>query len=226
MTHSTSASRASPSESRTGRPARAECASDPSRWTSPWPASSISTGEAGPSAIRAAVTWISAFRSTSASSRSRKSAPAWRSGCAITQRKPRSVERVHGVDQIAGDRAGPRLDQQPHAGPPERDVAQLLVRHLVQGLVRDLAAWGDAHLHALPLELAVHRLDAALELVHLHVVVGADMRGRAYDLDPVGLGLAGHRDAVLEIDRAVVECGEDVAVKVDHGSLLTPRANV
>ena len=48
----------------------------------------------------------------------------------------------------------------------------------------------------------------------------ADVRRRADRLDPVGGGLAGHRDAVVEVARAVVEARQDVAVEVDH---LAPR---
>ena len=35
--------------------------------------------------------------------------------------------------------------------------------------------------------------------------------------DAVLLGLTRHRDAVLEALRAVVEPGQDVAMKIDHG---------
>ena len=58
-----------------GRPCE-ECASEPSRCTSPCRASSSSVGEAGPSATSAAVAWISAPLSTSAASWSKKSTPA------------------------------------------------------------------------------------------------------------------------------------------------------
>src|SRR5207237_9132389 len=124
------------------------------------------------------------------------------------------------VHQTVGDRTRPRLDQQPDSRSAQRDRAQLLVRHLVKRLVRDLAAGRDADRDPLTLELGVDRLDAALELVHLNIVIGADVRRRAYDLDPVRLRLPRHRDAVLEVDGAVVERGQDVRVQIDHGLLL------
>ena len=57
--------------------------------------------------------------------------------------------------------------------------------------------------------------DAAGDLGGHDVVVGAYMRCRADRPDSVGLGLPRHVEAVLEVDRAVVERGEDVAVQVD-----------
>jgi hypothetical protein len=46
--------------------------------------------------------------------------------------------------------------------------------------------------------------------------------GGADHLDAVGVGLARHRHAVLEIRRSVVEVGENVTVQVDHRRIVSP----
>jgi hypothetical protein len=48
-------------------------------------------------------------------------------------------------------------------------------------------------------------------------VVVADVRRRADRRDSVLLGLGCHGEGVLEITRAIVDSGEDVAMKIDHG---------
>jgi hypothetical protein len=42
------------------------------------------------------------------------------------------------------------------------------------------------------------------------------VRRGAYDLDPVALRFARHRDAVGDVERPVVERRQDMAVEVDH----------
>jgi hypothetical protein len=42
------------------------------------------------------------------------------------------------------------------------------------------------------------------------------VRGGAHRLDAVGLCLAGHCHRILQVARAVVEAGQDVAVEVDR----------
>jgi hypothetical protein len=55
-------------------------------------------------------------------------------------------------------------------------------------------------------------------------MVVADVRRRADALDSVACRLTGEIEAVLEVERAVVDPGEDVAVQVDHrdSAQLTP----
>ena len=56
----------------------------------------------------------------------------------------------------------------------------------------------------------------------------ADVRRRADRVDAVFPGLTGHGHAVVEVDGAVVEPGQDVAVEVDHdrSSYDTNLANI
>lgn len=72
-------------------------------------------------------------------------------------------------------------------------------------------------------DLSPPRLDRAIEgqpdvvkLTDPDVVIPADVRRRANKLDSVGLRLGGHRNAVGDVRRPVINAGEDVAVEVDH----------
>ena len=86
----------------------------------------------------------------------------------------------------------------------------------VRGELGDLAALHDPHAHPAAVELPLQLVDPRGQLFDAHVVVVADVRRRAHGSDPVALGFARHRDAVSEVERAVVERRQDVAVQVDH----------
>src|SRR5438552_446352 len=84
---------------------------------------------------------------------------------------------------------------------------------------------GDPGGDPLLLEPLVHSLDASAQLIRSHLMIGVYVRRRTDDLDAVVLRLASHRHAVFDVDGAVVERGQDVAVEVDHrASSRTARA--
>ncbi len=119
--------------------------------------------------------------------------------------------------EAVAERPGRRLEQDPVAL-PERDLRQLLGAQRLQRGLGHLAALEDPHRHHFPLQPLVQAPHPAGQLLDPHVVVVADVRGGADRLDPVGLGLPGHRDAVVGIAGPVVDRVEDVAVEVDQAS--------
>ena len=125
-------------------------------------------------------------------------------------------------DPLEVDVRGPvgALEQQvvprAKAEPPERRVVEL------HGLgERDLRACNDGDLDLRAREGVVEARHAGLDVVGPDVVVVPDVGRRDHHLDPGIRGRARHRHAEVEVDGAVVEAREDVAVEVDHGR--TPR---
>jgi len=81
------------------------------------------------------------------------------------------------------------------------------------------ASAGDAaaqHTHARA--RAAHRVREPLhpraELADPHIVVMADVRRRAHAGEPVSRSLPGHAEAVAQVDRPVVDAGQDVTVEI------------
>lgn len=134
------------------------------------------------------------------------------------------AEPVDGGQERVAQRAGGGLDQDPAAVPAQRDPRQLRFVEPVQGGLGHLAAGRDGHRHAVLGESDVEPCDAVAQLADPDVVVVADVRGGAHDLDPVVRSLAPHRDGVGLVERPVVHAREDVAVQVDESHMPTVRA--
>ena len=132
--------------------------------------------------------------------------------------EPSCCQLVHHGDRRIAERPGPRLEQDPEAVAIERDLAhdQSSVRRRAR--LGELAALSHPDRDPSPGKLLVDRRDPLHEPRYRYGVVGTDVRRRAHDLDAVLRGLPGHRNAVLEVDRPVVESVQDVAVEVDHGA--------
>ncbi len=67
-------------------------------------------------------------------------------------------------------------------------------------------------------EVISQLVDPDGDVLDADVVVVANVGRRAHRRDAVVLRLAHHREAVLEVERSVVETRQDVAVEVDHRS--------
>ena len=130
--------------------------------------------------------------------------------------KPPRRQAVDRRGQGVAKRPGRRLEQDPAARRAQRGGPQLSVREARDGRLGHLAAGDHAHGDPAALELLRHLGHARGKLVQAHVVVMADVRRRADRVDAVFPGLTGHGHAVVEVDGAVVEPGQDVAVEVDH----------
>ena len=115
-------------------------------------------------------------------------------------------------------RAGARLEQDPAPPAAQRDRPQLVVVEALDDRLGHLAAGQHAGAHARHAQRRVELAHPGRQLGNAHVVVVADVRRRAHPRHPVAIGLARHRDAVGEIERPVVDSGEDVAVQIDHGT--------
>ena len=119
-----------------------------------------------------------------------------------------------------GDRfvegAGRRLEQDPEPAAAERERGEVLVGEAVDGWRRHLAAAGRPGRDPRPFEFAVERGHPRSQFVDEDVVVVADVRSGADQLDAVALGDPGHRHAVGRIKGPVVDAGEQVGVQVDH----------
>jgi hypothetical protein len=129
----------------------------------------------------------------------------------------------HGVER-AGERTRARLEQEPAAAGAERDGPQLRVAQPERSLLGHLAANRDPHGQPGVRQGRVQRRHAAGQLADPHVVVGADVRRRADDRDPVRLCLARHRQRLGDRRRTVVDARKDVAVDVDHACDGPPRS--
>ena len=179
------------------------------------------TGVAGPSAIRAAVTWISAPAATSAS----HPLPEVAAGMPLRVRDETAEatpgERTHRQLEVIAERARTRLDED-RAPSPERYPPAVVVVELVEHRLGDLAAGHDPHLDLLPCQLGVDLCHPFLQLADHHGVARMDVRRRRNHLDAVRNCLARHADTVVEVAGPVVEARQDVAVKVDHSGPVFP----
>jgi hypothetical protein len=155
---------------------------------------------------------------------------------AVTQRKEAFLETLAGVALWVGDdraqppfgktphellqtypeRARRGLQQKPSASPAERDEAQLLVAEAVGLGLGELTAGHDAHLHHALGQLPLQHIYARGDLIDRDAVVVVDVGSSANDVDAIPERLLGHCDAVLQIERPIVEAGQDVAVEIDH----------
>ena len=124
-------------------------------------------------------------------------------------------EPLHDGWKLIGERTRRGLEQHPKAA-VERHGAEMIGVEAVGGELRHLAARRDAYVDPETVELALQLGDARGQLLDAHVVVVADVRRGAHHGDSVALRHARHRDAVGEIERAVVERREYVAVQVDE----------
>lgn len=131
------------------------------------------------------------------------------------------VEPLERREQRFRQRPRARLEQDPAAAAAERERGELVAPELRERGLGDLAATGHARPDASPLELAIERLDPCWKLLDRDAVVVADVRSRADQLDAVALGAGRHRDAVVQVCRAVVEPRQDVTVEV--GGEQAPR---
>jgi len=120
-------------------------------------------------------------------------------------------------EERVGERAGRRLEQDP-AARAERHPAQLHLAEALDRGLRHLAAAEHRHRQALLAQTRVELLNPAGDLLDPHVVVVADVRRRADPLYPVVSRLARQADAVGQVEGAVVDAGEDVAMQVDQGA--------
>jgi adenosine/AMP kinase len=130
--------------------------------------------------------------------------------------QPLRGEVVHGRGQAVRQRPRSRLEQDPAPAPAQRHGPKLGVVEVLDDRLGDLAAWEDARARARVLQRRVQLGHAIDELGDPDVVVVADVRGRADECHTVTIGLTPHRDAVGEVERAIVDPGEDVAMQVDH----------
>ena len=130
--------------------------------------------------------------------------------------QPACGEVVDRRRQRVRQRPRARLEKHPAPGAPERQRPQLGVVEALDDRLGDLTS--GQHPGASPgrLQRGVELGHATRQLGDTHVVVVADVRGGAHEAYPIAVGLASHRDAVGEIQRAVVDSGEDVAVQVDQ----------
>ncbi len=119
------------------------------------------------------------------------------------------------ANQAVAERAGRRLQQDPVAA-AERDLGQLLLAQALDRGRRDLAAAQHGERDALLAQPSVDRRDAIGHLVDADVVIVADVGRGADRLDPVDRRLPRHPGAVADVERPVVDAGQDVAVKVDQ----------
>ena len=69
-------------------------------------------------------------------------------------------------------------------------------------------------------ELRVHLRYPLRQLADPHVVVVTDVRGGGDGLDAVAGGHSAHRQRVGEVERPVIDAGQDVAVEVDHAASI------
>ena len=125
-------------------------------------------------------------------------------------------ERVDRLPQRVRQRARARLEQDPAPAAAERDPAQVLVAQRRRTGLGDLAAGQDAHGEPRGGDRVAQPQHALGQLADAHVVVVTDVRRGADRGDAVARGLARHCEAVGDVQRAVVEPREDVAVQVDH----------
>ena len=115
------------------------------------------------------------------------------------------------------DRSSCRLEQHPAACAAQCCEVQLSIGQAIELGLRDLAARHKPDADREIVELMLQGADACGDLLDVNVVVRANVRCRADDLDSVLLSLASHPNAVLQVERSIVEPGQDMAVKVDHG---------
>ena len=117
--------------------------------------------------------------------------------------------------ELSGDGpgAGSSRSQSPS---PRADLAQVTVAERVRDQRGDLPAGRDAQLDAGGVERLLELLAPRGQLIEAHVVVAAYVRRGTDDRDAVAGGHACHRKAVIEVQRAVVNAGEDVGVQVDQ----------
>lgn len=111
----------------------------------------------------------------------------------------------------------PLLEQHPAAA-AEGHLRQLPLAQARDRRCRDLAAGEDRYRDPLLAQPPIDGIDPLGDLVDADVVVVANMRGRADRLDPVASRLAGHSRAVADVERPIVDAGQDVAVQIDQGS--------
>ncbi len=132
------------------------------------------------------------------------------------QRPPATLGQVlDPAGEAVAERPGRRLQQDPVAAAQGHPAQLLLVEALDRGL-GDLAALEDDNRNPLFAQPRVESVDPSRDLLDADVVVVTDVRRRADRLDSVRCRLARHADAVAEVERPVVDAGEDVAVQVDH----------
>ena len=200
------------------RPARRARSARPSRADGSAPRPPAPAGRPTPGPPPPALRWPAPARPARRARRDDRGSrcPGWRSGCAITLRKPRSASRSTASNRCWPSGPGPRLDQQP-AAVSERDALEHVVGELSSigsatspaGITRTSSPWRSSS--------SLTASYRASNSSGIDLVVRMDVRRRADQPDTVALGDPRHLDAVLEVARAVVEPGKDVAVEVDHG---------
>ena len=117
--------------------------------------------------------------------------------------------------EAVGERTGGRLEQHP-ASSSQRHQRQLLLAQRLHRRLGDLPALQDDDRDPLFIQVAVQGRNPARDLLDANVVVVADVWSGADRLDAVPGRLARHAGAVAQVERPVVDTGEDVAVEVDH----------
>ena len=150
--------------------------------------------------------------------------------------QPPTSESLHNFVQAIAERSWSRLQQDPSSGPAcassfaarpsvpaERHRTQLGVAQVVRLCLRQLPAGEDSNADSLSIQVRLQRVHTRDDLLDAHVVVVPYMGCRAHRRDPVPLGLARHREAVIEVARAIVEPRQDVTVQIDHGSAYVPE---
>ena len=163
----------------------------------------------------AAVTCTSAPRSTNAASRGDEVGAQVTLGMGDQAAKPPRRQAVDRRGQGVAKRPGRRLEQDP-AAPAPSEAARSSPSEGARRPSRPPRRRRPLAGRSRALELLRHLGHARGKLVQAHVVVMADVRRRADRVDAVFPGLTGHGHAVVEVDGAIVEPGQDVAVEVDQ----------
>jgi hypothetical protein len=128
-----------------------------------------------------------------------------------------SCELLDAVREVLAEGARRGLHQHP-APAAERHPGQLVGAQALERRLSHLPALKDRDRDPLEAQPSVERLDALGDLVYANVVVMADVRGGADRLDAVHGSLPRHPNAVPQVERAIVDAGEDVAVQIDQGA--------
>lgn len=155
-----------------------------------------------------------------------RSGRAWTAGCRRRRDPARAVrpadrQLLDSDDQGGAQGSGRRLEQNPAAGPAQRDDPQIGGAQVAEGGLRDFPSQCDVDAHA---EVGQRRLESPDTLAQPgdgDIVIVSDVRRGADDGDAVGHRLTRHAHGVGEVRRAVVDTGQDVAVEVDqiHGRM-------
>jgi hypothetical protein len=130
--------------------------------------------------------------------------------------KATSAERVHGPLDSQVKRPRRRLEQNPPSRSPEAHRCQVVIGQAIEHLCRDFPTREHARVASCRRQRRSELRSPRRELRDPDGVIRANVRRGADGRYTVGLCLQRHRDGIVEIARAVVDPGEQVAVEVDR----------